>query len=211
MKVIYFFFFVFLLSCNNMKKEYVCGERPCVDKKEFNEYFAKNLTVEIMLQKNKDDQNIDLVKLNTDIKKKESNLSLRQEVKLRKKNKKEKLRIEKIRLLEERKIREAESKRSKKREKIIKTSNPIKKNEKTLNNISNNREVTKKIIEKNTVPIRKSGKLIESKDFQTETTKSNSAKSLCNEIENCDIDKIAEILIQKGENKPFPNITSNNF
>ena len=112
---------------------------------------------------------------------------------------------------EERKIREAESNRLKKGEKIIKTSNPIKKNEKTLSNISNNREVTKKIIEKNTVTTRKSGKLIESKDFQTETTKSSSAKSLCNEIENCDIDKIAEILIQKGENKPFPNITSNNF
>jgi hypothetical protein len=36
-----------------MKKEYVCGERPCVDKKEFDAYFAENLSIEIVNQSNK--------------------------------------------------------------------------------------------------------------------------------------------------------------
>jgi len=34
-------------------------------------------------------------------------------------------------------------------------------------------------------------------------------KSLCDEIKDCDIDKIAELLIKKGKNKPYPNVSSN--
>ena len=211
MKIIYLFFFVFLLSCNNIKKEYVCGERACIDKKEFNEFFTKNLTVEIMSQKKKDDNNIDLVKLNTSIIKKENKRSTRQDEKLKKKENKEKLRIEKNKLLEERKIREAEIKKTKKERKIVKTFEPTKEVKKPISNVSNNRQVIQKVDEKNTVTERKNSKPVENKDFQIESMKSSSAKSLCSEIENCDIDQIAEILIQKGKDKPFPDITSKNF
>ena len=47
MKFIYPFIFLVVLSCGALKKEYVCGDHPCIDKKEFNEYFSKNLIVEI--------------------------------------------------------------------------------------------------------------------------------------------------------------------
>jgi len=47
MKLIYFFCFLTILSCTTVKKEYVCGDHPCIDKKEFNEYFSKNLIIEI--------------------------------------------------------------------------------------------------------------------------------------------------------------------
>ena len=64
MKLLFPFFFLLVLSCNTVKKEYVCGDHLCVDKKEFNEYFSKNLTIEIQSQK-KEIKKIDLAKLNT--------------------------------------------------------------------------------------------------------------------------------------------------
>ena len=45
--------------------------------------------------------------------------------------------------------------------------------------------------------------------FEIDRIKSKNVKSLCNENEDCDIDKIAEKLIKKGRDKPFPSITSN--
>ena len=47
-----------------MRSAYICGERECVDKKEFKEYFAKNLILEIQTKKSKKAQ-VDLVMLNT--------------------------------------------------------------------------------------------------------------------------------------------------
>ena len=42
------------------------------------------------------------------------------------------------------------------------------------------------------------------KSFEIQNT-----KNICDDINDCDIDKIAEILIEKGKNKPFPNIAAN--
>ena len=67
MKLIYLFFFVLILSCSAVKKNYVCGDHLCVDKKEFNDYFSKNFIVEIKSQTNKTNKNINLVNLNTKI------------------------------------------------------------------------------------------------------------------------------------------------
>jgi hypothetical protein len=90
MKFLYIFLFFTLISCNTIKKEYICGDRPCVDKKEFNEYFSKNLTIEIASQNEKESKNINLIKLNTKEKKikKVDSAILKNEEKLRKKKKK---------------------------------------------------------------------------------------------------------------------------
>ena len=53
MKFVYLIFFILILSCSTVKKDYVCGDHPCVDKKEFNEFFSKNFIVEIKPQKKK--------------------------------------------------------------------------------------------------------------------------------------------------------------
>ena len=66
MKPIYLIFLLLILTCNTVKKEYVCGDHPCRDKKEFKEFFSKNFIVEIKSEdKNKNKKN-DLVKLNTE-------------------------------------------------------------------------------------------------------------------------------------------------
>ena len=56
---------MFLLGCGSTNKVYMCGDRPCVDKKEFKAYFAENLTIEVQTKTDKKNNTIDLVKLNT--------------------------------------------------------------------------------------------------------------------------------------------------
>ena len=73
MKFIFTLFLLTLLSCNTAKKEYVCGDHTCVNKKEFNEFFSKNLTIEIKSQNNKNNKIVDLAKLNTNAKNIEKN------------------------------------------------------------------------------------------------------------------------------------------
>ena len=53
MKYIFFLFFLIFVGCVTAKKTYVCGDRPCLDKKEFKEYFAENLILEIETKKSK--------------------------------------------------------------------------------------------------------------------------------------------------------------
>ena len=121
MKYIILTLFFFVISCSNAKKNYVCGDHKCIDKKEFDEYFARNLTIEINLPKKENkDKSLDLVKLNTedDIdKKKKFNLfnlnqnkdnALNKNSKKRAKNKiKEEEKIKKL-ILKEKKSKQKE-------------------------------------------------------------------------------------------------------
>ena len=218
MKFFYLLFSLILISCVNVKKEYVCGDRPCVDHKEFKEFFAKNLTVEILDQKKKKNQKIDLVKLNTrdtNLKKKDSNTSKKND-KLRKKAKKEKLKAEKIRLLEERKIKKAERKQKiiDKKLKNIEESRSTKifsSDEELgsdINELENDKKLANNVI-KDVNNQSKIKKIIPNEIFETNQIKSKNVKSICNENEDCDIDMIAEKLIKRGRDKPFPSITSN--
>jgi hypothetical protein len=202
MKLLYVFFLLLVLSCNTVKKEYVCGDHPCIDKKEFNEYFSKNLSIEIKTKQNKKNKTANLVKLNTDtsLVKKKVNRNSKKDEKIRIKNEKEQLKIEKIRLLEERKIRE-----NKEKNKTVKLKeNNIKS---IKNEIKNNRERVDKIVE--IIPEEKKPKKNTKKVSSINAVNSKNVKSICDEIKDCDIDKIAELLIKKGKDKPYPNIASN--
>ena len=67
MRKIYLLFFIFLFSCSNTgKRVYICGDHPCKNKKEIEEYFKDNISIEVYVvesekKKNKDR---DLVELN---------------------------------------------------------------------------------------------------------------------------------------------------
>ena len=121
MKGLSLLIFLFLLSCNTVKKEYVCEGRPCVDKKEFNEFFAKNLSVEIFIPDNKKNNNIDLAKLNagTFNSKKIDKKSARNEKRARLNEKKERQKAEKIKLKQERKTKKKQKKITKIEEKNL--------------------------------------------------------------------------------------------
>ena len=210
MKFFYILIFLILLSCNTTKKEYVCGDHLCVDKKEFNEYFSENLIIEISVRDKKKKKNsIDLVKLNTDsnVKKKNDNKNSKKKERILKKNEKVKLKKQKVRLLEERKIREIEEKNKVKQRKITKIQ------EKNEKNLQNKKNVNRKIIIDKVVDTigkdKKPPKKNTEKTISMDSVKTENVKSICDEIKDCDIDKIAELLIKKGKDKPFPNMSSN--
>ena len=211
MRIFYLLFFLFLTQCNTIKKVYVCGDRPCLDKKEFNEYFAKNLTIEVTTLENVKRKENNLIQLNTSSSylSSESKNSSKQINLLNKRKEKDLLKAEKVKLKEERKIKKAQEKAKVKEQKEIAKRIKIDEteNEGIIDKIFNKKnEQTKKIDKissENTVK-----KTVIDKEFQSESIEKKYTKSICDEIQDCDIDKIAEILKQKGKDKPFPSITS---
>jgi hypothetical protein len=214
MKFIYIILLSLLVSCGTTKKTFICGDRQCIDKKEFKEYFDKNLIVEIQTKKQKKNLSIDLAKLNTlSTDQAQKNNSL---INVNKKNqertKKIALKSERALIKEQRKIKKSlEKKRIKEEKKLIKT----KKNPKTeeINNV-----VMK---EKRDVLFQKSSESLSELPNQKDKTnligdkglfksiKTGNQLSVCAEIKECDIDKISELLIKKGIEKDFPDISSN--
>ena len=110
-------------------------------------------------------------------------------------------------MLEERKIREIEEKNKVKQRKITKIQ------EKNEKNLQNKKNVNRKIIIDKVVDTigkdKKPPKKNTEKTISMDSVKTENVKSICDEIKDCDIDKIAELLIKKGKDKPFPNMSSN--
>ena len=46
-KIFFLLIFTLLLNCSNQKKVYWCGDHPCINKKEREAYFKKNMSVEV--------------------------------------------------------------------------------------------------------------------------------------------------------------------
>ena len=206
MKIIYLFSLFFLLSCNTVSKDYVCGDHACIDKKEFNKFFSENLIVEIKIKQAKKDKKVNLVEFNTKTfdKKKINKTNKKNEEKFRIKNEKKQLKATKKKLLKMRKIKEAEEK------KIAKALKSNKRNQNSLDNKNNkNRKVIKNAVDKNSAYKKNNKKVAINKEIAISEVKTKTTNSICDRIKDCDIDKIAEILIKNGREKPFPSITSN--
>ena len=112
----------------------------------------------------------------------------------------------KIRLLEERKIRESKENNKAAEAKIAKLK--ANKDQPIKNEISNNREKVNKIVDSDNEEIKPLNKKTK-KNIFTNSVKTENVKSICDKIKDCDIDIITELLIKKGKDKPFPNISSN--
>ena len=122
------------------------------------------------------------------------------------------LKSEKALIKEQRKVKKSlEKKRIKEEKKLIKT----KKNPKT-------KEIKNVVMkEKRDVLFQKSSENLSELPIQKDKTnlisdkglfksiKTGNQLSVCAEIKECDIDKISELLIKKGMEKKFPDISSN--
>ena len=184
------FFFIFLLiifsNCSvDNKKVYMCGERECVDKKEVDEYFAKNIAIEVLIKEEKKNKSVDLVKLNlnTENKKKydkSNKKSSKKALKDKKKTEREKIKKE---LIERRKVAKIKAKKEQKLSKIKKKKDK--------------KEILKKI------------KKTKSKDKTKENNNEKEIVSnkICLVLNKCDIDEIAEHLKKIGEKKAYPDIS----
>tara|TARA_B100000029_G_scaffold365589_1_gene358923 strand:+ start:8120 stop:8647 length:528 start_codon:yes stop_codon:yes gene_type:complete len=64
----FIFLIIFLAGCSNSNKVYICGDHPCKNKKEIEDYFKNNISMEVyVIQSDKEiKKNQDLVKLNLD-------------------------------------------------------------------------------------------------------------------------------------------------
>ncbi|MDC0418870.1 hypothetical protein OAM15_04520, partial [Pelagibacteraceae bacterium] len=147
MKYLFFVFFIFIVSCNSGKKNYVCGDRPCVDKKDFKEFFAENLTIEIKSNRSNKKKNIDLVSLNTSTISKNEDIDTREvyDEKFNKKDEKARLKAISLRLKEERKLKKInEKKRINEQKKLTKLN---KKNNKSTKNLSIKNQENKNLLE----------------------------------------------------------------
>ena len=156
MKILFIFFFI-LVSCSTIndskvKKVYICGDHECANKKEINDYFKNNISIEIytLSKSSKKDKDFDLVELNMSNEDKKNLVS----VDVQKKQIEDKI---------------------KKRNKLTKLN--IKKGE---NNIVNK-------MKKNSPKI--------------------TLVRICKNLQECDIDNVTKVIIKKGNDKKYPDLT----
>tara|TARA_B110000211_G_scaffold204468_1_gene237989 strand:+ start:417 stop:1061 length:645 start_codon:yes stop_codon:yes gene_type:complete len=211
MKYVYFLIFLTLISCASSNKSYVCGDRLCIDKKEFKEYFAENLVYEIKTKTPKKQKSLDLVKLNSIKQDKniKSDINTKQDNKLSKKERRAWIKSEKLRLKKERKNKVIQEKladiEKKKLAKLKKIKN------KKITNSEGTKLVEEKPIlkmsKKSTTPeIASENTEIIFKDETFKNVELKSKQNSCSKIIDCDFDKITELLIKKGKEKDFPDI-----
>mgnify|MGYP001409098189 FL=1 len=156
MKILLIFFFI-LVSCSTLsdskvKKVYICGDHKCKNKKEINEYFENNISIEIytLSKSSKKDKDFDLVELNMTNEDKMNLVTVD---------------------VQEKQIRD----KIKKRNKISKLN--IKKGE---NNIVNRKKKNRPKI---------------------------TLVRICKDLQECDIDNVTKIIIKKGNEKKYPDLT----
>ena len=156
MKILFIFFFI-LVSCStisdsSVKKVYICGDHECKNKKEINDYFANNISIEIytISKSSKKDKDFDLVELNMSKEDKKNLVS----IDVQKKQITDKI---------------------KKRNKISKLN--LKKGE---NNIVNRRKNNRPKI---------------------------TLVRICKDLQECDINNVANIIIKKANDKKYPDLT----
>ena len=61
---LYLLFFLILLGCSTTKTVLICGDHECINKKEAQQFFDENLTIEVKIQDAKKEKFYDLVQLN---------------------------------------------------------------------------------------------------------------------------------------------------
>jgi len=166
-KIIALFSFFLFFGCANNKEVYWCGDHPCIDKKEREAYFKKNMIVEVKnldkkaLKKNSDiDQIIKQARENEKKRiKDEKKLAKQEKMEEKKRLQEEKELIrqkkteEKIRLKEEKRLAKQiiidEKKINKEKKKLIKKKTKIVKIEEKLYPKNDFENIVNEIIENN--------------------------------------------------------------
>ena len=180
-----------LVNCSKPKTVLICGDHICVNKKEAEQFFEKNLSIEIKVIDKKVSKEIDLIELNMkELSNKKKEISLTS-----KKNTKKKLK--KLSSTEISQIKKEIKEKSK--NKIVKINED--KNKRLKVNKVNSKDVNnstkdKKLVRKNNNIRNK----IVNKKIENNV-------DVCTILEKCSIDEISKYLIKQGKNKNFPNIT----
>ncbi len=182
--LILLFFFIFLTNCNKPKTVLICGDHICVNKKEAQQYFEENLSLEVkIIKKKKNDELIDLVELNL-----KENSDGNKKVSLLSKSSTKK-RLKDLSSKEIIQIKKDVKKKIK--EKKLKKSNIEKKKFNKVKEIENKTQTKdqKTIIKENV------------------NKQKINVVDVCTILEKCSIDEISKYLLDQGRKKDYPDIT----
>ena len=186
MKNILILLFIFFLSnCSKPKTVLICGDHVCINKAEAEQYFEKNLSIEVQVIGKIKSSEIDLVELS-----------------LNEDHKKDK----KITLLSKKNTNKKVKKLS---------SSEITEIKKKIKNHKNKEKIAKKRIKDqkkfNSKKIKKKKKLKQDIDEIAQKNMNKNFKKaddVCTIIKKCSIDEISKYLLKQGKKKNFPDITT---
>ena len=188
-------FLVFLLAnCSKPKTVLICGDHICVNKKEAEQFFEENLSLEVKIIDKKIKEEKSLVELNL-----KDNNQGKKEIKIfAKKNTKNEIKPlsnkEKVKIKEIVKKKEIKKKKVKK-ESIKENKNELKqlelKKDEKINQIKKRKQIINNEVVKNNV-----------------NNNTNTGIDICSILKKCDIDEISKYLINAGMNKNYPDITA---
>ena len=194
-----------LNSCSNTKTVYWCGDHACVNKKEKETYFKKNMIIEkrvINRKKKKDKSTLDVIIDNQSLNNDSNNKNLT----AYSKNADDSLKLNKKKLSKEARLKE--KKRIKEEKELAKQ---IRLEEKMR--IKQEKELAKKIrLEKKRriKEEKKISKIIEKKEISKNSNKINKVEiktfSTSSEIDPTIFDKMVEKIIKRNMLKPYPSI-----
>ena len=190
MKHILIFLILLLLgNCSKPKTVLICGDHVCVNKAEAEQYFEENLSIEVKIINQKNNEQIDLVELNL-------------------KNNKNKVK----------QIAISPKKDTSKNLKTL-SNDEIKKIKKNIKDKKQKKQIDNKISRKTVKREENNAisELLEKKDKNQEKNNSFVNKTIINKkinivdvctiLEKCNIDEISKYLIKEGKKRDFPDIT----
>jgi hypothetical protein len=189
MKFFFFIIILFLHGCSKPKTVLICGDHICVNKKEAEQFFEENLSIEVKIINKKINNNNNLVELNL---RKNSDNKRIVSIKNKESTKTN------IKILTNDEIETIKLK--------IKKKNHKKKKNKIVKKITNEQKIKGKIFEK------KKNKSIPDKNTTAKIKIVNKKRlevvDVCTILEKCSIDNISKFLLKEGKRKKFPDITS---
>ena len=190
MKHILIFLILLLLgNCSKPKTVLICGDHVCVNKAEAEQYFEENLSIEVKIINQKNNEQIDLVELNL-------------------KNNENKVK----------QIAISPKKDTNKNLKTL-SNDEIKKIKRNIKDKKQKKEIDNKISRKTVKREENNAisELLEKKDKNQEKKNSFVNKTIINKyinivdvctiLEKCNIDEISKYLIKEGKKRDFPDIT----
>ena len=190
MKHILIFLILLLLgNCSKPKTVLICGDHVCVNKAEAEQYFEENLSIEVKIINQKNNEQIDLVELNL-----KNNKNTAKQIAISPKKDTSK----NLKTLSNDEIKK------------IKKNIKDKKQKKEIDNKISRKKIKRE--ENNAI-----SELLEKKDKNQEKKNSFVNKTIINKninivdvctiLEKCNIDEISKYLIKEGKKRDFPDIT----
>ena len=190
MKHILIFLILLLLgNCSKPKTVLICGDHVCVNKAEAEQYFEENLSIEVKIINQKNNEQIDLVELNL-----KNNKNTAKQIAISPKKDTSK----NLKTLSNDEIKK------------IKRNIKDKKQKKEIDNKISRKTVKRE--ENNAI-----SELLEKKDKNQEKKNSFVNKTIINKyinivdvctiLEKCNIDEISKYLIKEGKKRDFPDMT----